>query len=169
MVVAAGVETLDILIIGLSASGKSSFVEAICDNFGKGSGDLAGWRLGELSVDDDLNVRFLEPPQMIVFDFIWIRNLIDRADVPGFVVICDSTRAKGFGETVGLLETIRAFHPHTPCVLVANKQDVPGAWSAEDLRLGLGIPKDILVVPCVAHDRESVKEVVLQLLYRIME
>lgn len=169
MVVATGIDVLEILIIGLSATGKSSFVETICDHYGKGSGNLAGWRLGELSVEDTLNVRFLEPPQMTVFDFMWMRNLIDRADVPGFVVVCDSTRAKGFGETVGLLETIRAFHPHTPCVLVANKQDKPGAWSAEDLRIGLGIPDDILVVPCVAHDRESVKEVVLQLLYKIME
>ena len=169
MVVAAGVDTLEILIIGLSASGKSSFVETICDSYGRGRGDLAGWRLGDLNVDDALTVRFLEPPQMTVFDFIWMRDLIDRADVPGFVVLCDSTRAKGFGETVGLLETIRVFHPNTPCILVANKQDIPGAWNAEDLRIGLGIPNDILVVPCVAHSRESVKEVVLQLLYRIMD
>jgi len=169
MVVAAGVDTLEILIIGLSATGKSSFVETICESYGKGRGDLSGWRLGELTVDDTLNVRFLEPPPMTVFDFMWMRNLIDRADVPGFVVLCDSTRAKGFGQTVGLLETIRVFHPNTPCVLVANKQDIPGAWRAEDLRIGLGIPDDIPVVPCVAHDRESVKEVVLQLLYKIMD
>ena len=40
--------------------------------------------------------------------------------------------------------------------------------SAEDIRVGLGIPNSILVMPCIAHDRNAVKDVVVQLLYQIM-
>ena len=169
MVVSAGVDTLDILIIGSSAAGKSTFVETICDSRSAGSGNADGWVFGRLAVEEGLHLKFLEPPATDHFDFMWTRDLIEHADVPGFVVICDSARPELFGETIGILETIRSFHPYTPCVLVANKQDVPGAWSAEDLRVGLGIPDDILVVPCIAHVVKSVKEAVLQLLYQIFE
>jgi hypothetical protein len=73
-----------------------------------------------------------------------------------------------FGEAIFILETIRACHPDAPCILVANKQDDDFAWGAIDIQLGLGIREDILVLPCIATDREAVKEVVLQLLYQIM-
>ena len=169
MVVTTGVETLDILITGLPATGKSSFVTTICDHSGMGQGTMAGWQLGRLSVDTELQVKFLEPPAMQQFDFIWLRDLISRADVPGFIVVCDSTQPESFGEMIGILETIRALHPQTPCVLATNKQDVPGAWGAEDIRVGLGIPNSILVMPCIAHDRNAVKDVVVQLLYQIIE
>ena len=167
MVAATGVETLEVLIIGSPATGKSTFVKTICNSSAMGNGGAAGWLFGRLIVDDTLHMRFIEPPQVPEFDFMWLRELIEHADVPVFLVLCDSTMPPLFGETVGILESIRSFHPDTPCLLATNKQDVPGAWGPEDIRTGLGIPDEIPVVPCVAHDRNSVKEVVLQLLYLV--
>lgn len=164
--VGTGVETIEILIVGSPATGKTSFVQTICE--GNCHHDAEGWQLGNLPVDDSLLVKFVEPPSIDEFDFLWLRDLIDQADVPGFIVMCDSTKPESFGEAIGLLESIRAFHPDTPCVLAANKQDIPGAWGTEDIRVGLGIPDHILVTPCIAHNRQIAKEVVLQLLYQIM-
>ena len=169
MTVATEIDTLKILILGSPAAGKSGFVAAISDQCASGEGKWAGWRMGYLAVEDNLNVKFMEPPATDRFEFVLMRDLIEHADVAGFIVLCDSAKPETFNSVVGLLETIRNFHPHTPCILAANKQDVPGAWSANDIGIGLGIPDHILVVPCVARNRNTVKEVVVQLLYRIFE
>jgi signal recognition particle receptor subunit beta len=46
---------------------------------------------------------------------------------------------------------------------------MPDAWSPEDLRIALKIDKNIKVLPCVATDKESVKQTILELLYSILE
>jgi hypothetical protein len=43
------------------------------------------------------------------------------------------------------------------------------AWSPDDLRIALRIDKHIKILPCVASDKESVKRVLLELLYTILE
>ncbi len=59
--------------------------------------------------------------------------------------------------------------PVTQFVVAANKQDLPDAWSPEDLRIALNIDNGIKVLPCVALDKECVKTVLLELLYTILE
>jgi signal recognition particle receptor subunit beta len=54
-------------------------------------------------------------------------------------------------------------------VVAANKQDLEDAWSIDDLRIALRIEEGIKLLPCVANNKESVKEVLLQLLYSILE
>jgi len=53
--------------------------------------------------------------------------------------------------------------------VAANKQDKPNAWSPDELRLALRLPPQVKVMPCVASDRESVKHVLLELLYVILQ
>jgi signal recognition particle receptor subunit beta len=53
--------------------------------------------------------------------------------------------------------------------VAANKQDIPDAWSTDDLRIALRVDKTVKVLPCVARDKESVKGVLLELLYTILE
>jgi hypothetical protein len=43
------------------------------------------------------------------------------------------------------------------------------AWSAEDLRIALKVRPEIKLLPCVAIDKESVKNVLLELLYSISD
>lgn len=164
-----GAITVEILVTGLPSSGKSTLVHTISQQTGFKDDDPNGWRIGKLRIEDGLDVQFMEPPALAYFDFIELRETIAHADVHGFIVMCDSTLPEFFGETVGILQTIRAHHPDTPTVLVTNKQDAAHAWGADDIRLVLGIPEDILVLPCTANESKYVKEVVLRLLYRIFE
>jgi hypothetical protein len=53
--------------------------------------------------------------------------------------------------------------------VAANKQDVQDAWSPDDLRIALKVRPDVKLLPCVAVDKESVKGVLLELLYTILE
>jgi len=162
------VQHVEIFITGLPQSGKSTFVKTISQYTAFDDNDPASWYEGYLPVDATLDVHFLEPPVMQEFDFLWLRELIEEFDVPGFIVMCDSTMPELFGEMIGILQTVLVYHPETPVILVANKQDCPNAWTASDIRMGLGIPDEILVLPCVATRKDLVKEAVLQLLYRVM-
>jgi signal recognition particle receptor subunit beta len=85
----------------------------------------------------------------------------------GFIVMVDSTRPETFREARGILETFRAYAP-TPYVVAANKQDLPDAWELEDIRVALRLGPDIKLLPCVARKKETVKSVLLELLYYIL-
>ena len=166
---ATGTETqvVEVIVIGLAGAGKTTFIQTISHNTQWSGEDLSGWLMGQLAVDDSLIVHFLEPPARKQFDFLWIRDLIADVDTSGFIVLMDSARENQFGEAVSILQTIRAYHPETPVVVAATKPDSADAWSAEDIRVALGIPEDIPVLACKTTNVEMVKETVLQLLYRI--
>ena len=86
----------------------------------------------------------------------------------GFIVLVDSTRPETFREARRILDTFRSYSP-VPYIVAANKQDLEDAWPPEDLRIVLHVEPGVKVVPCVARDKESVKEVLLELLYSILE
>ena len=165
MSVLTAVEThiIDIIVTGISRTGKSSFIRSLTQQ----AHYSHGWFSGVIPVDTNLDAHFVEPPAIHSSDYLWLRDMIASEDVPAYIVMLDSARPETFGETIAVLQTIRAFHPKTPIALVCNRQDHPMAWSEDDIRLGLGIPDDILVKPCVATSMQSVKDVVIDLLYAI--
>lgn len=85
----------------------------------------------------------------------------------GFVVIIDSTRPETFREARKILETFRAYAP-TPYVVAANKQDCEDAWEVDDMRIALRLNPEIKLLECVAIKKQSVKDVLLELLYSIL-
>ena len=86
----------------------------------------------------------------------------------GFIVMIDSTRPETFREARSILETFRAYAP-TPYLVAANKQDKPDAWDLEDMRIALRLDSKVKLLPSVATEKESVKKVLLELLYSILE
>ncbi len=86
----------------------------------------------------------------------------------GFVVLVDSSKPETFREAKSILETFRAYAP-TPYVVAANKQDHPDAWGVDDLRIALRIEPEVKLLPCVARDKNTVRDVLLELLYSILE
>ncbi len=86
----------------------------------------------------------------------------------GFIVMVDSVRPETFREARTILDTFRGYSD-TPFVVAANKQDDPDAWSPEDIKIALGLDGNVKVLPCIAIKKESVKYVLLELLYSIME
>lgn len=158
-------QIIDILVMSLPGSGKTTFINTISNHTERHE---SGWFLGELCIDQGLKIQFLEPPATPEFDFILMQEVVANSDVPGYIVIIDSSQPHTFGEAVSILQTIRSYHPDTPILVAASHQDVVDAWGTDDIRIGLGIPDDILVVPCIANDPELVKDTVVQLLYRVL-
>ena len=120
---------------------------------------------GRITVDADLVLYLFGTPGQRRFEFMW--EILSEGML-GFVVVVDSTRPETFREARLILETFRNYAP-TPYVVAANKQDVEDAWPPEDLRIALHIDPAVKVLPCVATDKESVKNVLLELLYSILE
>ena len=119
---------------------------------------------GRITVDQDLVLYLFGTPGQKRFDFMW--EILSEGML-GFVVMVDSTRPETFREARSILETFRAYAP-TPYVVAANKQDLPDAWELDDIRLALRISPKVKLLPCVATKKETVKAVLLELLYRIL-
>jgi small GTP-binding protein len=120
---------------------------------------------GRITVDKDLVLYLFGTPGQKRFDFMW--EILSEGML-GFIVILDSNRPETFREARSILETFRAYAP-TPYVVAANKQDLKDAWEVEDLRIALRLDSNIKILPCIASEKEMVKDVLLELLYTILE
>ncbi len=118
---------------------------------------------GRITVDEDLVLYLFGTPGQKRFDFMW--EILSEGML-GFIVMVDSTRPETFrGRSI--LETFRAYAP-TPYVVAANKQDANDAWDLEDMRHALRLDSKVKLLPCVATDKATVKNVLLELLYSIL-
>ncbi len=171
-------QTLKIVVTGPFASGKTEFIQSVSEIDVVSTERKISSRaerikdattvamdFGRITIDEELILYLFGTPGQRRFDFMW--EILSEGML-GFVVMVDSTRPETFREAQRILDTFRAYSP-VPYIVAANKQDIPDAWPAEDLRIVLKIESGVKVVPCVARDRESVKQVLLELLYSILE
>lgn len=119
---------------------------------------------GRITVDDELVLYLFGTPGQKRFDFMW--EILSEGML-GFIVMVDSNRPETFREARSILETFRAYAP-TPYVVAANKQDLSDAWDLDDMRIALRLDPNINLLPCISVDKNSVKEVLLQLLSNIL-
>ncbi|MEO1162401.1 MAG: ADP-ribosylation factor-like protein [Chloroflexota bacterium] len=161
-------KNVKIIVTGLSGSGKTSFIERVSQyTETEGSVDHH-WFFGRVRVDSNLILHFYEPPMEAQFDFMWLREVMQRIRATGFIIMVDSARPQQFGEFLSILYTIRGYHEGAPIVVAANKQDHRRAWHHDDIRLGLGI-RDVSVMPCVTSSHNAVRDVVVELLYQVRD
>lgn len=120
---------------------------------------------GRITVDDDLVLYLFGTPGQRRFDFMW--EILSEGML-GFIIMVDSTKPETFREAKRILTTFRQYSK-TPYVVAANKQDLRDAWEPNDLRIILSLGSSTKVLPCVAREKESVKSILLELLYSILE
>lgn len=172
-------QTVKMVITGPFSAGKTEFISSISEidvvrterqlttpgEKAIKDATTVAMDFGRITVDDDLVLYLFGTPGQRRFDFMWE---ILAEGMLGFVVMVDSTKPETFREAKSILETFRAYAP-TPYVVAANKQDLTDAWNIDDLRIALRIEEGIKLLPCVANNKESVKTVLLELLYSILE
>ncbi|MBN2306351.1 MAG: TIR domain-containing protein [Anaerolineae bacterium] len=169
------IKTVKIVITGPFGSGKTEFIRSISEievvstesEIPKESktGPTVSMDFGRITVDDNFVLYLFSTPGDPRFDFMW--EILSEGMV-GFVVIVDSTRPETFRQAKSILNTFRSYD-NVPYVIAANKQDKPEAWTPDDLRLALWPEDDIKIIPCIATETESVKNVLLELIYSILE
>ncbi|QPC82204.1 ATP/GTP-binding protein [Phototrophicus methaneseepsis] len=173
-------QTVKMVVTGPFSSGKTEFIRSISEievvstdrEIRKESAERAekdqttvAMDFGRITVDEDLVLYLFGTPGQRRFDFMWE---ILAEGMLGFIVMVDSSKPETFREAKSILETFRAYAP-TPYVVAANKQDHPDAWAPDDLRIALRIEPEVKLLPCVAKEKDSVRNVLLELLYTILE
>jgi small GTP-binding protein len=171
-------QTVKIVVTGPFNAGKTEFIRSVSEidvvstekKISAGPEKIkesttVAMDFGRITVDDDLVLFLFGTPGQKRFDFMW--EILSEGML-GFIVMVDSSRPETFKEARSILETFHAYAP-TPYLVAANKQDSPDAWDVEDMRLALRIDPKVKILPCIAHKKSSVKNVLLELLYEILE
>lgn len=74
----------------------------------------------------------------------------------GIFLVVDSTAPKDFVRAKQMLEITKGYG--LPYVIIANKQDIPGAMPVDDIRSHFNIPEDVPITPAVATEKKGVFE-----------
>jgi hypothetical protein len=173
----SGMQTVKLVVTGPFNAGKTEFIRSVSEidvvsTERKITSDVemikntttVAMDFGRITVDDELVLYLFGTPGQKRFDFMW--EILSEGML-GFVVVVDSTRPESFREARHILETFRAYAP-TPYIVAANKQDRKDAWEVDDIRIALRLAPQIKMLDCVATQRESVKSILLELLYSIL-
>ena len=171
-------QTVKMVVTGPFNAGKTEFIQSvseievvsterrITDETSRVKAETTvAMDFGRISVDEDLVLYLFGTPGQKRFDFMW--EILSEGML-GFVVLVDSVRPETFREARRILDIFHGY-AHTPYVVAANKQDMEDAWTPEDLRIALKVRPGVKLLPCIATDKESVKDVLLELLYSILE
>jgi signal recognition particle receptor subunit beta len=116
---------------------------------------------GKIRIDDEHELYLFGTPGQFRFDFMW--EILGEGAL-GIIILVDSTDPTTFHEARKIINFFQS-RLLVPMVVGANKQDLPNAWSPEDVRIALDIDEDegITVIPISAIDKESVKNALLTL------
>ncbi len=160
-----------IVVTGPFNSGKTQFIKTISDipvvstekkitteDRGIKAETTVAMDYGRLILDGDTLFLYGTPGQAR-FDFMW-EILSDEMD--GFLVLVDSTDIHSFAEVAAMAETFSQFQD-VPHLIVSNKTDLPNAAKLSDVRRGTHASGNVTVMPCVATQKSSVRQVLLQI------
>ena len=98
---------------------------------------------------------------------VWVWDEVINEDMSAFCLLIDSTNPRSIYEGQAILKylTLLDVVPH---VVVANKQDLEGALSLQQIRHRMRLIDRIRLIGCNATERDSVRNVLLKLLYMIL-
>lgn len=171
-------QTVKMVVTGPFSSGKTQFIGSVSEiavvrterkisdeTRAVKSQTTVAMDFGRITVDKDLVLYLFGTPGQRRFDFMW--EILSEGML-GFIVMVDSVRPETFREARTILDTFRGYS-ESPFIVAANKQDDADAWTPEDIKIALGLDGNVKVLPCVATKKESVKHILLELLYSILE
>ncbi len=120
---------------------------------------------GRITIDRDLVLYLFGTPGQDRFDFMW--EILGEGML-GYVLLVDASRQDSLDEAVGILAAFRKM-ARVPFVVALNRTNGIDPSDEERVRSVLELADDVPVVPCDATDRESVKAVLLALLYSVVD
>ena len=120
---------------------------------------------GRITIDRDLVLYLFGTPGQDRFDFMW--EILGEGML-GYILLLDASREDSLEEAVGILEAFRKM-ARVPFVVALNRTEGIDPADEERVRAALELDADVPGVPCDATDRESVKSVLLALLYSVVD
>lgn len=173
-----GGQAVKIVVTGPFAAGKTTLIRTISEitvlSTERGITDETRSRkpettvamdFGRITVDRDLVLYLFGTPGQDRFDFMW--EILGEGML-GYVVLLDATRPESLGEAQGILAAFRRMAA-VPFVVALNRSAGLDPAGEEEIRAALQLHPRVPVVPCDATDKESVKAVLLALLFSVLD
>lgn len=161
-----------IVVTGPFSSGKTQFIKTISDievvsterkitteDRGIKAETTVAMDFGRVKIGDDTLYLYGTPGQTR-FDFM--REILS-SEMDGYIVLVDSTDSPSFPEAAELIDQFSDFID-VPYLVVSNKTDLNGHASLTEVRRGTRAGSNITVMPSVATEKSSVRQVILQMM-----
>src|SRR4051812_45021497 len=173
-----GGQAVKIVVTGPFAAGKTTLIRTISEitvlstekditdgTRSRKSETTVAMDFGRITVDRDLVLYLFGTPGQDRFDFMW--EILGEGML-GYVLLVDASRPESLGEAESILTAFRRM-ARVPFVVALNRVEGIDEAEEERVRVLLDLGADVPVVPCDATDRESVKSVLLALLYAVVD
>ena len=172
-----GGQAVKIVVTGPFSAGKTTLIRTISEitvlstekditdhTKSRKAATTVAMDFGRITIDRDLVLYLFGTPGQDRFDFMW--EILGEGML-GYILLIDASREDSLEEAVGILAAFRKM-ARVPFVVALNKSAGMEPADEERIRTVLELEEDTPVVPCDATDRESVKSVLLALLYSVV-
>ena len=173
-----GGQAVKIVVTGPFAAGKTTLIRTISEitvlSTERGITDSTRSRkaettvamdFGRITIDRDLVLYLFGTPGQERFDFMW--EILGEGML-GYVVLVDAEREDSIAEAAAILDAFRRM-ARVPYVVALNRSSGLAEEDERSIRDTLGLAPEVALLPCDATDKESVKAVLLALLYSVLD
>jgi signal recognition particle receptor subunit beta len=173
-----GGQAVKIVVTGPFAAGKTTLIRTISEitvlSTERGITDSTRSRkaettvamdFGRITIDRDLVLYLFGTPGQERFDFMW--EILGEGML-GYVVLVDAERDDSITEAGAILDAFRRM-ARVPYVVALNRSTGLSEDDERGIRGALGLAPEVALLPCDATDKESVKAVLLALLYSVLD
>jgi uncharacterized protein len=171
-------QAVKIVVTGPFAAGKTTLIRTISEitvlstekditdeTKSRKSETTVAMDFGRITIDHDLVLYLFGTPGQDRFDFMW--EILGEGML-GYVLLLDANRPDSIEEAVGILAAFRKM-AKVPFVVGLNRASGVDADAENRVRAALDLDPAVPVVACDATDRASVKNVLLALLYAVVD
>ncbi len=171
-------QSVKVVVTGPFNAGKTTFIKAVSeitvlsterqvsDISGEGGGETTvAMDFGRITVSDDVVLYLFGTPGQARFSFMW-ETLSEG--MLGFVLLVDATEPQTFADAKEMIDFFTNMSD-VPFVVAANKVDAEDTETIRRVRTDLELADRIPLLPVDAREKDSVKAVLLGLLYEILE
>ena len=173
-----GGQAVKIVVTGPFAAGKTTLIRTISeitvlstergitdDTRSRKAETTVAMDFGRITIDRDLVLYLFGTPGQERFDFMW--EILGEGML-GYVVLVDASRPETMAEAETILAAFRRM-ARVPFVVALNRADERGSLTEDAVRSALDLSGSVPVVSCDATDKDSVKNVLLALLYSVLD
>ncbi len=171
-------QSVKVVVTGPFNAGKTTFIKSVSEITvlsterqvsgisGEGSGETTvAMDFGRITVSDDVVLYLFGTPGQERFSFMW-ETLSEG--MLGFVLLVDVTDDDSFADATSMIRFFRGMSD-VPFVVAANKVAADDVDAIRQVRDRLELDDASPLLPVDARDRDSVKAVLLGLLYEILD
>ena len=173
-----GGQAVKVVVTGPFAAGKTTLIRTISEitvlSTERGITDGTRRRkaettvamdFGRITIDQDLVLYLFGTPGQDRFDFMW--EILGEGMI-GYLLLVDADREESIGEAAGILDAFRRM-ARVPYVVALNRASGDDHGLVHQVRERLDVPSDVAILACDATDKDSVKNVLLALLYAVLD